>query len=261
MIEIEENHNQDVIQAALYTRNGVFLTVSEWQTLIINSYSTRLWDQNWTDETKKTIQSIRSPNLIHSLSNAPLHIMEETVYKYFKKENDKEKLSHQLESYVFKYIIAIEYTKYQTNQSKIDWNHYNTTTIIVEHYSLMLTKAKLFINENRDLCQLKSKDITNQITLQTNPETASEYLKIQITPIINDFRNLILNINRKHDNDIETLLELITREIHNSTPPPQPTDEIGNNKRKPGRPKLDTNNNKNNNKNQSTLDQFLRNKR
>ena len=242
MIEVEPNHNELLAKATHEVlNNDQYYDSATWNNLIKASVSIRLWEDEWSEQTKEAVLRIKAPNIIHALSNATLHMIRENIIKYYKKEGDeKNECRKIIRENITKYLLCNHFLG-KTSEIGFPKEEYHTnSTLAAEHYSIILLKAKVFLDTYIAMHNSTSLNITEEILTHTNPDEAITRANELVNPEVTLFRKATLKTNRSYDIYLETLLEVATRRIHLNTKAPNLNDAIGQEtiKRRPGRPKM-----------------------
>ena len=95
----------------------------------------------------------------------------------------------------------------------------------------------MYYDQNKSIALKAATDITSDILTKSSKGLALDRLNTTLPLIIRDFRHEVLTRDRNLDEDLETLLEIATRDLHNHAQIIEKEDSSTNPLKKPDRPK------------------------
>ena len=204
----EPNLNNTILTNIEQTINGEIPETKKWNKDVQEQAFTRLFRNNIIPEIKEKISSLKMPQIINLLSNAPTHILEGIIKNNTNRLNNEE-IVKQIKNQLLPYIIIknmenIEIpTLKRPNKEEVDE--------IIEYqtlYSISISNmANKKINENTEETD---KMIEEKIYNYTQDIQGNIILNKDIYKIINDIRFKIYEMDKEQWNYYEDLIE----EVH-----------------------------------------------
>ena len=242
MKAIEVNHSEAVMEAIANTVKGKLLQLHEWESLIRDSITTRLWEDDWSQQQISEIKKVKLPGIIFLLSNATTHILKEqieNVYKARSSHRETEPDKVRLASHTLLKYSVISYMD-QNSPEDIDTQHLRTDDVetISEAFTIKQLQIDLKTKQTITMCSPVIESQVKEIISHQNLDDALNLAEKIIGFYTSTFRSNMLRRHRHNDLEIELVIDALNKPIKLN----KQTNE-SDLRRKPGRPKKDTTSN------------------
>ena len=130
--KVEEN-NTDEIKKLMndYLEGNRFIPIEEWENTIYKEAIKRLFRNDKIPETIISKEKLKVPNIINLISNAPKHIIEESLKKIKRKREENFEMSCIVYKIIMKYIILMKISL--KNIKEINEHDINDKKTLIEY--------------------------------------------------------------------------------------------------------------------------------
>ena len=217
MKTIEIKHSPEVDKAIQNAVMGIHITLDEWELLMRDSVTTRLWNDTWQKSQIAEVKRIKLPGIIFLLSNAPSHILEElagNLYTDPTNPNNQQLeslIAHTIRKYVIPVAYHIDFEPITLDDTTVDLD-------CPEALSELFILKQLTIEDRIRNLESKYQQYidanASEIVFSITKEDALNKAKELALGLVSKFRDVMLSRNRNVDVEMELVIDIVNRPLN-----------------------------------------------